>query len=341
MKRLLVHHRSQHHASISGYDRLVGYIDGQLISGQQFILPYRMAKFIAQSHNQNKGIYNSSSVYKDIHLFKALFPFFNNDDVIHYLHGERDIRSIFKMKFLLKQSVVCATFHKPPEILKTQIPNPKVLKKLNGAIAVGQNQVDFLKEWLGLKTVEYIPHGVDVNFFKPGGIEKRNNRLLFVGQHLRDFEALNFCAPVLTNKIKDLKIDVVLRKDFYDKVNEHEVITMHSNIDDAKLKGLYQKADLLFLPLLDVTACNSILEAMACGLPIITTNVGGNTDYLANTENVMVSKNNHEQLIEQTTMLLKDEEMLLKMGKSSREKALEYSWESIGKRVLNYYKKLC
>jgi hypothetical protein len=57
-----------------------------------------------------------------------------------------------------------ASFHNPPEVLKKTFEN-NYFKKLDGVIAVGEYQVDFLKDWLNHTNVCYIPHGVDTSFF--------------------------------------------------------------------------------------------------------------------------------------------------------------------------------
>ncbi len=76
--------------------------------------------------------------------------------------------------------------------------------------------------------------------------------------------------------------------------------------------------------MLEITNCNFLLEAMACGLPIITSDVGGNAGYLKNTSNVLVESGNIEEFFNETVALFQDEPRLNKMGKSSREKALTF-----------------
>jgi len=340
LETIIVHHRSIHHAKNSGYGRLVDFMPNAQILNKRQLIPYRIAKFIGSKSNQNAGIYNSDSVLKEIELFKLLIKNRKESTVVHYLNGERDIRyAINNSRFFLKTKF-CATFHKPPELLEQQISNKAYLEKLNGAIAVGANQVEFLKNWLNIDKVKYIPHGVDTDFFTPDASKVKNHTLLFVGQHLRDFEAFNYCIPRIADKIKELRVNVVMRKDFFKFITPHPSISLHSDVNDNELKEFYQEANLLFLPLLNSTACNSILEAMACGLPIITTDIGGNLGYLKNTKNVLAPKGDFNYLIDAALEILSNESKSLQMRENSRNKALELDWKNSAKEIRGFYKHL-
>lgn len=339
MNIFLIHHRSPHHASNSGYGRLIDYADAQVVYGTTKF-PFRIAKILAGFHSQNLGNYTVGSVLKAFELYRLLKKHKGQKNVVHFLNGERDIRYLgfFKRKF--PNTKFCATFHKPPEVLKLNIPNTIALQKLDGAIAVGENQLAFIKEWLQLDNVVYIPHGVDTQFFVPDASIKKKNTLLFVGQHLRDFDALNKTVTELASMIADLQINVVIHPAYSSKIEPHNCITILSDVNDEQLRTLYQKATLLYLPMLDSTACNSLLEAMACGLPIITSDVGGNAAYMKNTSNVLVEKGNIEEFFKETVALLQDKQRLELMGILSREKALTLDWVNLLKDVNKFYQKM-
>jgi len=335
----LVHHRSSHHANNSGYGRLMDYIDANVIYGTTKF-PYRLAKIFAGFQTQAKGNYTTGSTLKAIELYQLLKENKGQNNVVHFLNGERDIRHLGFFKRSFPNTKFCATFHKPPEILKQTIPNPIALQKLDAAIAVGINQVDFLKDWLQIDDIAYIPHGVDTQFFVPDIYNKKRNTLLFVGQHLRDFDTFNKTVPTLAEKVKDLKVNVVIHPAYAHKILPHKCIHIFTEVKDVQLRHFYQEASLLFLPLLDSTACNSLLEAMACGLPIITSDVGGNSAYLKDTANVLCECGNIGKFIDETMALLQDESRLEAIGKTSRKKALELEWSNIAKDVQGFYKKL-
>lgn len=342
MNIFIVHHRSSHHAKNSGYGRLIDFLPSQVIYGDQNI-PYRLAKWIAALHSKSKGDYNSGSVFKTIELYRNLSWHKNEINVVHFLNGERDIRHLKFFKKRFPNTRFCATFHKPPDILTQSIPDPSALRLLDGAICVGANQAAFLKEWLQLENVKYIPHGVDTGFFYYDPHEEKSDFILFVGQHLRDFKMLNTTLPVLFSKFPGLQLKAVVHKAYTDRFISHPQIEIYSKIPDTELRELYQKAKILYLPMEDSTACNSLLEALACGLPIITSDVGGNAEYLRGTKNILIppGEKAETKFVQEAIRWLKASGGVLEeISRFSREKAMMYEWEKISSQKMKFYHEL-
>jgi glycosyltransferase involved in cell wall biosynthesis len=235
-----------------------------------------------------------------------------------------------------------ATFHKPPETLNRLISNKKYVKKLDAAIVVGSNQLDYIKKSFEIKNVFYIPHGIDTAFFKPSYNLRPTDKkvILFVGQHLRDFSVFNTTVELLLQENENYIVNVVLRKEYASKVLKHSRITVYSGISDIDLCWHYQSSHLLFLPFIDVTACNSLLEGLACGLPIVTTNIGGNNKYLEGTSNLLVNKDSSLEIYIEAIKSLIEQDKDLSISKTSRNKSLEYNWEAISDTIYKHYMNL-
>lgn len=80
---------------------------------------------------------------------------------------------------------------------------------------------------------------------------------------------------------------------------------------------------------------NSILEAMAAGLPIIATNVGGIPEIVDKTYGILFDYKNKEELIYAIELLLNDMEKAREMGKLAKEKA--HRLYSINSMLQRYY----
>lgn len=338
IKKIVVSHRSGHHSEYSGYTQLIKYLDSPtVIDGKQNI-SYNFAKFKSRLLFHRGGIYNTRSVFK-IEALKNELKNVHQPTVVHFLNAERDIPNLKRLKKQFSISSV-ATFHKPPTILSESIKSTKYLRQLDGAICVGANQVNFLKEWLGLNRVVYIPHGIDSNFFRPAEGEKKLDRpkLLFVGQHLRDFDTFNNTVKILLEDIPDLWVDVVLKQQYQNKILPNERVAIHSGVSDERLRSLYQEATLLFLPLKDATGCNSLLEALACGLPIVTNDVGGVRDYLKGTANVICEVGDVENCVTSIQSLLFDVEKHRDLVAENIQHAKGFSWETVAEKIELFYK---
>lgn len=329
-------HTSPHHANYSGYSKFLNCVKDKALILPKARIPYALAKYYVTNFCKNIGSYDTNSFYKDIELILQLLKGIKTQSIVHYLNGERDVKLAINL-FQNKKTKFIATFHKPPDVLQKQITNTKYVKKLNGAIAVGENQVPFLKDWLGIDNVVYIPHGVDIDFFKPNFELRSSKKILLVGQHMRDFSIFNKVIEVLLEQDSSIEVNVVIHEAYKKKVTVHKNIYIHSGVSDEQLRCFYQKSSVLFIPLTDVTACNSVLEAMASGLPVVSTDVGGNSDYFNNTKNILLKKNSTVEKYSEAIHKIINDDLYLDISNSSRNKALGYAWHITAKRINDFY----
>lgn len=108
----------------------------------------------------------------------------------------------------------------------------------------------------------------------------------------------------------------------------------------ADVKPFYALADAFVLPTLYDPFSNAILEAMACGLPVITSNKAGCAEVLTDGESGYVCAADDIAAINAAMRSLSDREHAETMGKKARRIAERYDWSAVGEVLVNLYQTL-
>ena len=81
-----------------------------------------------------------------------------------------------------------------------------------------------------------------------------------------------------------------------------------------------------------------LLEAMACGKPVVATNIEVYASVLNdNEEGLLVPVRNEHALAQALLTLLENSSLRQKMGSKGKIKAHKYSWANIAQQVMDYY----
>jgi glycosyltransferase involved in cell wall biosynthesis len=193
--------------------------------------------------------------------------------------------------------------------------------------------------------------GVDVNKFHP--TRKRNEvpLILFASRLLITKGVLEFVEAVQQLKQKRLRARFAIAGT-PDPGNPASITL--EQIDSWKTSGLVEvwgwqsdmpaaltKADIFCLPSYREGVPNALLEACACGLPIVTTDVPGCRDVVTHDVNgFLVPPQNSQILAAAIEALLNDQVLRDKMGHTGRQIALEkFSLDKIIKQTLLVYQK--
>jgi glycosyltransferase involved in cell wall biosynthesis len=260
--------------------------------------------------------------------------------IFHFLYGENSYRFIGSLKKTNKKNYIVCTFHFPSKKFFRTISINDHLRKIDAAVVVSKTQMEIFERLLGKDRVYYIPHGIDTDYFKPAN-EKKNHdfkvQCLCVGRHLRDYKTLAKAARILERENDQIQLSVVTGSKVRDLFTGMKNVKIYSNITDPQLLNIYQQSDMLTLPLLDATANNSLLEGMACGLPIISTDLPAVHDYTNNDCAILIKKGDHSALVEAVLYLYGNVEQRQMMSLESRENALRFSWPEVALKLERLY----
>lgn len=80
---------------------------------------------------------------------------------------------------------------------------------------------------------------------------------------------------------------------------------------------------------------------MACKIPVITTDVGGNRQLFVNNKNgILVPPESPEQLLKEITNLLDNNEQRDRITTMAHHEVQKYDWSNVGQMYLVLYEKL-
>lgn len=198
-----------------------------------------------------------------------------------------------------------------------------------------------------------IPFGVDLNRFTSVNQPSAFRKLLFVGglDEAHYFKGVGILleAMKLTREVNEnWELQIVGRgnlKAHYVKQAERlglsDKVTFIDDADDDALVSLYQNSRCLILPSINSNEAFGLvlLEAMACGRPVIASNLPGVRNVFRHKkEGLVVQANNVHDLSDKILRILNDDQLVDKCGASARDYCEQYyNWSHVGKLLNELY----
>jgi glycosyltransferase involved in cell wall biosynthesis len=209
---------------------------------------------------------------------------------VHILYGEW---YLYASPWLFAGTPVIATFHQPPEKLSRFLSHgPETgrvmrlvhevtrnrFRRLAAAIVLTPDQRDVLAEVMPQERIHVIPLGTAakhlISTFRATSVQRQPNMVLTVGEWLRDWDSYFACVRFCRQACPALSFVLVNRKlpaRWQQEARTQPNLQWLDNASDAELLECYARASVLFLPLLEATGNNAVNEAMAAGVPIVST----------------------------------------------------------------------
>ena len=247
-----------------------------------------------------------------------------------------------------------------PDIVsvKRRLANRWFLRRLADEInAVCQFSVCSLIEKDGFvnKGIEIIENGIDVDQYGPAadrdalrtrlGLESGRKYLLCVARFhpVKDHETLIRAFALVAREFANTDLllagDGILRDKLEHQVSQYDLngrvrfLGVRRDVPD-----LLRAADIFALTSLSEAASLTLMEAMATGLPVVVTDVGGNGEIVRNEFNgLMIPRGDSEAAARAFSRLLSQPDCALRLGKLARESVLERY--RLDRSVSRYYER--
>lgn len=209
------------------------------------------------------------------------------------------------------------------------------------------------KDFLRYNTkTQVIYGGVDVTNFYPRNVE-REKKVLFVGK-ITPHKGCDYLVKAVQDLDVKLYMIGVPPNLEYEKLlmslDRNNKMKFKFNVSDEDLAKEYSSSVVTVLPSVYKDCYGSLhrmpellgltlLESMACGTPVIGTNVGGMPEIVKDDKTgFIVNPNDSNALKEKIRYFINNFNEVEKMGGCGRKEVLEkYTWDAVAKRCLSAY----
>ncbi len=201
---------------------------------------------------------------------------------------------------------------------------------------------------IGATKIRVIGNGVDEKVFFPLNRKCSKPYILCVGRldYAKGMFDLIQCAKLVCNK-NDEVIFIIAGKGPACKKLQYEVkllgiehkVKFLGHCNREKIVGLNQNSTVTLIPSHHEGLPTTLLEAMACGSPVIATRISGNTDVIESEVNgILIPPKSPKIMAETIVNLLTNDQHRWELGKNARKTIEEkYTWDIISNEYLKCY----
>lgn len=199
------------------------------------------------------------------------------------------------------------------------------------------------------------PFGVDTELFRPDP-EKKDIDVFNIGiaKNMEDKYGVKYLIEGFSEfnrKLPKSKLHIIGSGSKLDEMkvlakslNISQNVNFHGRVNNAELPDYLNSWDVSVVPsILDSESFGvSAVEASACGLPVIVSNVGGLPEVVDHMKTgIVVPARDSGAIAQELEFLFKNKEIMASMGSMGREKVLEnYSWEKSVAIMVSLYNKM-
>lgn len=231
-----------------------------------------------------------------------------------------------------------------------------IWKRAAFVVANSQGLKDLALETSPNKEIEIIANGVDTKKFNPDnfshleGDKRRENFKILCGTRVTPRKGFRYLIEAVDQMRKGgdrVSLDIIgkgnERGELEGLVKEKGLerdIHFLGVIDHDEIPKYFYEADVFVSPSLNEGMANAMLEALAMGLPIVATDIGGTKELVEDGKNgFVIKKRDVQDIVDKVRKIKQDQQLREKMSQESLLRAKKMDWGTVAVEYVNVYRK--
>ena len=322
-------------------------------------------QLVQRGHKIHSTFYYADAPDVKVYRQRELFQFLKNIDLLYIrIDGKFNIEKFTCLKLLkaMKLPVIweinapieemLMRGKSPWEVSRWSFQRKLLARWVDAAICVSREMQEYAQKNLGIKNVYYVPNGSDIELFSP---QKRNRNLyglvddyfkvVWAGSSYYAWQGWEIVLQVARKmQTVDPKVKFILitrSRDLKSQESIPENVLMLEEKNYFELPAYLASTDVglcLYKPLTHNNRFYfsplKLFDYMACGLPVIGTNLGQISEVVKDKENGLLVENGIDEIIEKILFLKSQSAQAQKIGREARRTIEDYyNWERVGRET--------
>lgn len=267
--------------------------------------------------------------------------------IIHTHTGHTPAVAVISRLFLKAKLIV----HRRVDFkIKNNFLSKLKYKNADAIIAISSVIKKIISGFIPQEKIKLIPSSIDSKLLTELSSKIQRDNVKIIGTLIalvphKDPENLVKAARVVLEKYPDIEFLIGgegnLRKKVENMIIEYGIsdkVKLYGYVDDNI--NFFKSIDIFVLPSKEEGLGSVLIEAMACGLPIVATDAGGIPELIKDNYNgIIVEKQNPNKLAEGIIKLIENPELRKKISENAKEEAKKYSSRNMVIKTLEVYEK--
>ena len=304
----------------------------------------RIKKILKQNLNEYDVIHDNQSLAYELLFFQKKKPLVTTIhhpislDLAYQLQSTNDIFLKLLMRrwhsFLVMQKFVAK------RLKKIVVPSNSSMDDIKDEFRVDKNKM------------ERVMNGIDLNVFYPDSkIQKIPFKLVTVASADVPLKGLDYLLKALSDLAEvysDISLSIIGEQKkgghterLIKKLNLEKRVNFFSNLTQEDLRKTYCEAELAIIPSLYEGFGFAAIEAMACGVPLISSSGGALPEVIKDT-GIIIPPKNVKEIYNSVDFLLSSPKSAKELAEKGLQRAnSKFSWTAIAKQLEKvYYKEI-